>query len=84
MAKGHFEVASDLQNRVALSENSELAAKGIAPVSQEAVPHYAAWTRSDLVMVVSLLTSIAGYLRTISITLAIIAVMVFFYTAHKF
>ena len=70
--------AAKLQSLVISDDLELLHNAGAAPFTPEAVPHYTAWTRQDMVLVVSLLTSIANYAKYILLLLALIAALLAF------
>ncbi len=75
MPRNFLELAADLQERTLKSENQRLAHDGIEPASWEAVPHYTAWIRTDVVLIAGLLTTLVSYVRWIVLLLAAIAIM---------
>jgi hypothetical protein len=73
-----FKAAETLQTRVIVSDIDLLNKAGVEPFTPEALPHYAAWTRQDMVLVVSLLTSIANYARYAVLLLGVIVALLLF------
>jgi hypothetical protein len=61
-----FNVASESQKRVQLSELQELEDHGIKPATAEAVPFYASYARYDLVLVVWQLQGLLYFLQRLS------------------
>jgi len=72
-----FKTATSLQDRVIVDDAHALGKDGIERFSQEAIPYYTMWTRQDMVLVVSLLTSIAAYVRYSTILLLLITLYLF-------
>jgi hypothetical protein len=72
-----FKTATSLQDRVIADDVLALKKDGIERFSQEALPYYSMWTRQDVVLVVSLLTSIATYTRYSTILLLLITLYLF-------
>jgi len=72
-----FKTATSLQDRVIVGDAHALGKDGIERFSQEAIPYYTMWTRQDMVLVVSLLTSIAAYVRYSTILLLLITLYLF-------
>lgn len=69
--------ASLLQDRVIVADLDLLQKDGIERFSKEAIPYHVMWTRQDLALVVSLLTSIAAYARYSTILLLLITLYLF-------
>jgi len=69
--------ATVLQDRVIIADLDLLRKDGIERFSQEALPYHVMWTRQDIVLVVSLLTSIAAYARYSTILLLLITLYLF-------
>ena len=82
MASLEVNEAEALQGRVIIDDLNNLRRAGAEPFTTEALPHYAAWTRQDLVLVVSLLKSIATYTRYIVILLIIMTAVLLFRGLH--
>ena len=77
MATFEFKKATSLQDGGIVADLDLLRKDGIERFSQEAIRYYAMWTRQDIVLVVSLLTSIATYARYATILLLLIALFLF-------
>jgi hypothetical protein len=63
MTQTPAEMAADVQQMGLAGDNGRLAQAGIEPVTPEAVPYYAAWTRTDIALSASLLCMIANDMR---------------------
>ena len=86
MKNSPVEIASKVQQDGLIRDNQELEQKGISPVSREAEPYYAAWTRTDVAFASALLASIATdtrelvkYAKLIAALLTVIAIALFFW-----
>ncbi len=64
MKKSPLDIAGQVQKDGLIKDNQYLKALGIDPASPEASPHYLGWIRTDLVIVVSLLDTIAEESRS--------------------
>ncbi len=75
MTKTYMEHAAQIQQQGYERDKYNLASDGIKPATVEAMPHYAAWMRTDLVLAVSLLSFIAEDTRTIAKYVKSVAVL---------
>ena len=71
-----IEIAAEVQRSGLIRNNDELASHGIAPCTVEAIPHYLAWTRTDLALSVAILGLIANDARSLAKQAKLIAIAV--------
>ena len=65
MVQSPLEIAGQVQQIGLAGDNETLANNGILPVTNDAMPYYAAWTRTDIALSAALLSGIAIDLREI-------------------